>query len=126
MDVAEFPLHARGWTLYRRLKSSTGDVSPARAGMDPDPEESHKVQNRFPRTRGDGPGHTQTSDIENRFPPHARGWTFLKEHVLLPPSVSPARAGMDRIPCYSSALFACFPRTRGDGPTIDTREAVAA
>ena len=51
-----------------------------------------------------------------RFPPHGRGWTIHQAGAGRAPSVSPARAGMDRSPTQRSQRRSRFPRTGGDGP----------
>ena len=63
-------------------------VSPALAGMDPARD---VPSSRFPRTRGDA-----------------------GDFVM----VSPALAGMDRRARGSRPPGCCFPRTRGDGPSV--------
>ena len=50
------PPHARGWTRMSNEPLDAREVSPARAGMDPASPENGDWSNRFPRTRGDGPG----------------------------------------------------------------------
>ena len=73
----EFPPHARGWTLPTHSARWGTIIS-------------------FPRTRGDGPGTSAKSQVED-------------------PDVSPARAGMDPV-SWRGRPIQCFPRTRGDGP----------
>ena len=78
--------------------------------MDRCPGQSRRGQRRFPRTRGDGPvrcrqqfsparagmdPRSTTTDEDNEFPPHARGWTRQSEYSPRADFVSPARAGMD-------------------------------
>ena len=61
------------------------------------------------------------SEILDHVPPHARGWTRMSNEPLDAREVSPARAGMDRnivAPLYCGR---CFPRTRGDGPSKQTK-----
>ena len=91
-------------------------VSPARAGMDPDPERDRIVVS--PARAGMDP---EDSRFSHMFPPHARGWTpqadlgVERSRSL----VSPARAGMDPLAkamAYPARI--CFPRTRGDGPGV--------
>ena len=72
----------------------------------------------FPRTRGDGPFGKADMVIPPAFPPHARGWTAGEQTVQPLAGVSPARAGMDRRGGGCSATASGFPRTRGDGPSV--------
>ena len=53
--LVEFPPQARGWTAGVDDLPGCPGVSPAGAGMDPDPGVEAGVGRRFPRRRGDGP-----------------------------------------------------------------------
>ena len=90
-----FPPHARGWTRLVVSCHGAGDVSPARAGMDPYCRASRSTRCGFPRTRGDGPSGVSMSVSRRWFPPHARGWTGRTGSRSHGDTVSPARAGMD-------------------------------
>ena len=68
--------------------------------MDPSAPPSLASSERFPRTRGDGPGMQSTITQRAAVSPHTRGWTRWA-------------------PC-SGAMTAGFPRTRGDGPRSAT------
>ena len=157
--AAGFPPHARGWTVnpgadsreasFPRtrgdgppgvsLNRSRGEVSPARAGMDPAPHRVPKPasRSRFPRTRGDGPeigrrpaavavafppharGWTRAVVVGRRadpFPPHARGWTPGRRRHHHAGGVSPARAGMDRCRADRSPTYLFPPHARGWTP----------
>ena len=111
-----FPPHARGWTLNDNNNPAALDVSPARAGMDRSSVGRAKWGRSFPRTRGDGPAPGRGYAGDDRFPPHARGWTCTTGDPQGRGSVSPARAGMDPWPPRSAGCPHSFPRTRGDGP----------
>ena len=119
--VRMFPPHARGWTAAERCAARAEVVSPARAGMDPGPRSWRGVSGCFPRTRGDGPTGRSGSWRVCVFPPHARGWTRSLAAYASCGRVSPARAGMDRSRRSSSRPRTSFPRTRGDGPSWDSR-----
>ena len=95
-------------------------VSPARAGMDRWKRIRTCWGLRFPRTRGDGPAHDCAGSGSGLFPPHARGWTVGNGEHPVAPGVSPARAGMDRRRYTTHRSSVCFPRTRGDGPSLAT------
>src|SRR5690606_37306266 len=90
------PPHARGWTLQHVALDAPGDLSPARAGMDPSSSAESICTAPLPRTRGDGPGCRTTLSWSRFSPPHARGWTPVTVHEL-------------------ASVFT-LPRTRGDGP----------
>ena len=127
-----FPPHARGWTRTVACAWGLAAVSPARAGMDPRSTPTSWSACCFPRTRGDGPIVEAEIGTLSVFPPHARGWTLDFPSANRHRSVSPARAGMDRLrwrPSPRKVPFPphargwtlpsgrCrFPRTRGDGP----------
>ena len=114
--AAPFPPHARGWTELTDRLIPAALVSPARAGMDRPRWNSTDRSGSFPRTRGDGPLNRIAIHRQHRFPPHARGWTLFGLRRLDPGCVSPARAGMDRLPESRASARRGFPRTRGDGP----------
>ena len=115
-DQIRFPPHARGWTRHTRGVTVSLRVSPARAGMDPVIVSPTTAGYRFPRTRGDGPTSSPMPTSSCRFPPHARGWTLDPLTNIGSGKVSPARAGMDRLPTHAPPIPSRFPRTRGDGP----------
>ena len=72
-----FPPQARGWTLESQRVSVGTPVSPAGAGMDRGFSPDAGRSSCFPRRRGDGPFRRRFSCCPFRFPPQARGWTFL-------------------------------------------------
>ena len=92
-----FPPHARGWTL-ERLRTHNG--FPRTHG--PCSLRCLSGLRSFPRTRGDGPRSHRSDRRCSRFPPHARGWTFVPGRGPVQVAVSPARAGMDRLAATSS------------------------
>ena len=116
VDAQWFPPHARGWTDGAVSGLADRNVSPARAGMDPDRPVRSSRRHGFPRTRGDGPVQVSPLSVCRTFPPHARGWTPIRLDALDALGVSPARAGMDRHRSTRSWVARGFPRTRGDGP----------
>ena len=117
------PPHARGWTAGDLLQQGKRRASPARAGMDPSRSASSGCRCSFPRTRGDGPHIYYAHMADITFPPHARGWTHPHQQHRGPAHVSPARAGMDPWCGPPTSTCSSFPRTRGDGPTWDSRTA---
>ena len=95
---APFPPHARGWTRSGDDPEPRRLVSPARAGMDPQPlfrDGQNDVVS--PARAGMDPRSRQREHVR-LFPPHARGWTRVGRVI--------APRGRSRR----------FPRTRGDGP----------
>ena len=113
-----FPPHTRGWTRGIFFGCYGLGVSPAHAGMDPDRMECARGTQRFPRTRGDGPGAGPQPGSGSPFPPHTRGWTCKEPSSPLGAAVSPAHAGMDRRQSIRARELFRFPRTRGDGPGV--------
>ena len=112
------PPHTRGWTRSPSAPAAQHAASPAHAGMDPPGASSRPCPRRFPRTRGDGPGPLPLSQSRAPLPPHTRGWTREGRAVPRHAAASPAHAGMDPAGCGSWSASACFPRTRGDGPSV--------
>ena len=86
---SRFPPHTRGWTIGRSSSWTSEPVSPAHAGMDPDPGSLDAMRFGFPRTRGDGPFLGTKGTWSRRFPPHTRGWTLdgvqAGAHNAVPP-----------------------------------------
>ena len=115
-----FPPQARGWTARSCRTARTTRVSPAGAGMDRPKSQQLLSELGFPRRRGDGPRAVQHSIGWSKFPPQARGWTFLIGRFFLFHWVSPAGAGMDPEPSSLSYGTPGFPRRRGDGPVTFT------
>ena len=113
------PPHARGWTHIPIRADDHQGASPARAGMDPKDGCKQGDHVSFPRTRGDGPGGLRGYWQSARLPPHARGWTRESARRVRPDGVSPARAGMDLRPVARRRTHGSFPRTRGDGPSLE-------
>ena len=136
--ACRFPPQARGWTGRRPLDPSPSLVSPAGAGMDPSSRRARRRfarfprrrgdgprsgggyhrRRRFPRRRGDGPRNAPREPPELPFPPQARGWTPSPDGSERPGAVSPAGAGMDRVPTRHPRRRRCFPCRRGDGPDL--------
>src|SRR5690606_33841643 len=94
------------------------DLSPARAGMDRPHHPRPNMRPTLPRTRGDGPSSTAAGPRRSTSPPHARGWTLLRQNTNMSLTLSPARAGMDPVLRSTWTLEVALPRTRGDGPLL--------
>ena len=86
----------RGWTSLSRQQGIAIRGFPAHAGMDPQEGARRREADRFPRPRGDGPGHRGSSVFQLQVSPPTRGWTLC---------------GKD----YPRSEIG-FPRPRGDGP----------
>ena len=67
--------HTRGWTRSPRHRRSKSSGFPAHAGMDPRVCGHQARIERFPRTRGDGPGQAGAGPVIPAVSPHTRGWT---------------------------------------------------
>ena len=123
-ELCSLPPHTRGCTLAKAARLACGTASPAHAGMYRVLTVSPMVLLRFPRTRGDVPGHRDQAVGEEELPPHTRGCTRSSMQLIGARRASPAHAGM-----YPAIAPACrwrlsFPRTRGDVPRLGLRRAV--
>ena len=110
------PPHPRGWSPAAIAPEKEATGSPAPAGMVPARGRGRGADDRFPRTRGDGPCETLTIPISCWVPPHPRGWSLTTRPRSRRSRGSPAPAGM--VPhwqCHRTGQHR-FPRTRGDGP----------
>ena len=112
--------HPRGWTVsyLRALRKRAG--FPAPAGMDPGEERGERGRLWIPRTRGDGPGSPRALLRPMRDSPHPRGWTQQPALPDPPRRGFPAPAGMDRPEVPGPARGDRIPRTRGDGPELQS------
>jgi hypothetical protein len=71
---------------------------------------------RFPHTRGDGPGRWVARWLEDRFSPHAWGWSGSWPRRPHRPHAFPTRVGVVRQNPATRRVLERFPHTRGDGP----------
>ena len=108
--------HTRGWTRERRRLLRRADGFPAHAGMDPAYRIGGGLPEWLPRTRGDGPFRSFSTERAARASPHTRGWTPLHASRPRHRKGFPAHAGMDPRSNPGSAASSGLPRTRGDGP----------
>ena len=115
------PPHPRGWSLKGGRKAAPTLGSPAPAGMVPPGNRSASELRWFPRTRGDGPSTSGTPHRSRRVPPHPRGWSQARGHDPQGRSGSPAPAGMVPAVTVYRTKARRFPRTRGDGPSPNSR-----
>ena len=113
-----FPPRERGWSLSGANLSYADLVSPARAGMVPDPASPRSILLGFPRASGDGPLDYSEGVNADGFPPRERGWSFLGASRIYRTRVSPARAGMVPNGCWLGTKIYRFPRASGDGPCL--------
>ena len=114
------PPHTRGWTRAAAEDEHPARGSPAHAGMDPSQSGSPSHSQRLPRTRGDGPRAVGGVDGAAGAPPHTRGWTPLERGLVDVVDGSPAHAGMDPEKSCLAASACRLPRTRGDGPSLNS------
>ena len=70
------PPHTRGWTQDFAADQHEVWGSPAHAGMDLRDIQRRQIQQRLPRTRGDGPARHSAPPDPAAAPPHTRGWTL--------------------------------------------------
>jgi hypothetical protein len=130
------PLPTRGWPRGRLFRGQRTVGSPAHAGMARAGNGHSKDHRRFPRPRGDGPGHLDQLHRPQRFPrprgdgpcpsssgpgpgqvpPPTRGWPPDHRHLSNGQSGSPAHAGMAPGYLGFARQNQWFPRPRGDGP----------
>src|SRR5690606_38235336 len=104
------PPHARGWTRAHDDIAHVAVLSPARAGMDHNRARRTSGGFSLPRTRGDGPQAMRRFVDDLTSPPHARGWTSLRDTRLCVSLLSPARAGMDLPLVDGEQKFLALPR----------------
>ena len=112
--------HTRGWTFDGLCKPHLPHGFPAHAGMDLAHVGLPSAGLGLPRTRGDGP--RRSADLQNprRASPHTRGWTPAAGDRCPDGRGFPAHAGMDPSPSPSCRPKKWLPRTRGDGPHVET------
>ena len=91
-------------------------VFPAYAGMFRFFSKFPAKTERFPRIRGDVPGHFSWSHPHAKFSPHTRGCSSITEIAQAYIDVFPAYAGMFLPSRLDRVISARFPRIRGDVP----------
>ena len=121
--VWAFPPHTRGCTQRESHPHLSRDVSPAHAGMYLSTTSTTTSGMSFPRTRGDVPVVVLQYDQCLLFPPHTRGCTLGVSRLKAETSVSPAHAGMYLDKRRPVPRKTRFPRTRGDVPEGEIRQA---
>src|SRR5439155_704067 len=75
----------------------------------------------LPRTRGDGPVLPLGTVARRTAPPHARGWSLIRQWQMEHHEGSPARAGMVPHRTFAEWTPPRLPRTRGDGPSSERK-----
>ena len=98
-------------------------VFPACAGMFPLLGRPGDLQDGFPRVRGDVPSIPTSWRQSSRFSPRARGCSSLPPHSPTGSGVFPACAGMFRPAKSVGTPGHCFPRVRGDVPSVFIKDA---
>ena len=118
IDYIWFSPRARGCSLIHPRFKMRCDVFPACAGMFLTASLKHTRHSSFPRVRGDVPSCVQKTISRTRFSPRARGCSswFLFRRTRW--AVFPACAGMFLTAISTSVASGCFPRVRGDVPSI--------
>ena len=108
--------HTRGWTRGTGPAGVRRGGFPAHAGMDPLRVADADVDDRVPRTRGDGPEVVHRGPLHDEGSPHTRGWTPALRRRRGGGRGFPAHAGMDPLWVVNVENPSGVPRTRGDGP----------
>ena len=106
----------RGWTDFERTYSYSGNVVPARAGVDH--VQAHLTRARIcgPRASGGGPAAYPTTPTIPAWSPRERGWTQRADLLGAVAKVVPARAGVDPwVVCVGRRRIS-GPRASGGGP----------
>ena len=114
-----FSPRARGCSQFSPCGGSGYTVFPACAGMFLICNQTHKIQPRFPRVRGDVPSLCATITMVSSFSPRARGCSGLTLSTLRSNRVFPACAGMFPADDVCDIVFEGFPRVRGDVPPVN-------
>ena len=121
-NMTHFAPHTRGWSLRTIWQRPQVDLCPAHVGMVP-PWRGRDSYARFlPRTRGDGPDGYSAEGFQQTFAPHTRGWSLMVSGVDHSLELCPAHAGMVPLTVASGNAISTLPRTRGDGPKVETRK----
>ena len=79
---------------------------------------NQQISISFPRVRGDVPHLSKRDVFIAPFSPRARGCSLVDDPKLIRYVVFPACAGMFRFPSTQILKKNCFPRVRGDVPTL--------
>ena len=107
-------------TRYRVSKGS--EFSPRARGCSSGVLMLHHNLVSFPRVRGDVPACGGIAAWTSLFSPRARGCSAHLRGGCAPEKVFPACAGMFLSKCLLLIVMGCFPRVRGDVPTMATFE----
>ena len=121
-DSAGFAPHTRGWSHAEGRASNALPLCPAHAGMVPVKRSRNFGTTALPRTRGDGPELYQQLPAGMIFAPHARGWSQESKGLHPCGDLCPAHAGMGPSKNANFWPRTALPRTRGDGPKVETRK----
>ncbi|KAF0093298.1 MAG: hypothetical protein E1N59_2990 [Puniceicoccaceae bacterium 5H] len=109
---------AWGWTVVLVLELVICDVFPTRVGMDRRLSRIHRLPQRIPHPRGDGPLRMARSLDLRVYSPPAWGWTASDPHPTRQGCVFPTRVGMDRNQQRIGTIECSIPHPRGDGPPL--------
>ena len=115
-QAAQFSPHTRGCSANPHQRLNIRRVFPAYAGMFRAGRKSQPALVRFPRIRGDVPGHPDNPHDYRGFSPHTRGCSDARTNEAGHRTVFPAYAGMFRRVISSRSNKRRFPRIRGDVP----------
>ena len=113
------PPRTRGSTFEEEQPITPAMVSPAHAGIDPQPDKAGTKRLRLPRARGDRPVVAVVRVEFPASPPRTRGSTRPLHAVRGASGVSPAHAGIDPKAATTTHSGKSLPRARGDRPGPD-------
>ncbi len=116
LSFAQFSPHAWGWSGARGEREWAEFVLPTRVGMVRQKRVSAIASERSPHTRGDGPFRKRKTAQNQRFSPHAWGWSAHAQENARTFTVLPTRVGMVRRCVGCACMKSRSPHTRGDGP----------
>ena len=114
--LVKFSPHTRGCSSFNPLNTKSTKVFPAYAGMFPSHQQIALTRQRFPRIRGDVPGHNVAVYFNPAFSPHTRGCSEGETVTIYGDDVFPAYTGMFRRQRRNGWRPRRFPRVCGDVP----------
>ena len=116
LHSCESPPRSRGSARWRPSSGRRAPVSPALAGIGPNPPAWPHLNGSLPRARGDRPRSGFPLRVLGRSPPRSRGSALHMELEFARPAVSPALAGIGPRARRLRSTVPSLPRARGDRP----------
>ena len=115
---AKFSPRTRGCSALTQQTAQLYGVFPAHAGMFPGHSTKRPQHTSFPRARGDVPSAPTSLALLEQFSPRARGCSDQIPPRAQSSCVFPACAGMFLFFVSLGVTGWCFPRVRGDVPSL--------